>query len=501
MTETTDQPKNTLDLPMPLPRHRQIRPIFIQMLLFGVLFSISVYHFVVTEQLLKSYRAIRPLILAYQKHITNISIILISLFTIFVIWQFVTFVKRRQFARAFVVDERHLTAFQKRLKPVLSPIVPSLIQHIRQQQSSVEGAQLQRREYQLRSEFAEDIVRTVPTGILVLTQSLYIRSINAAARSFLDVHMLDLQGKDIRQLAELPSALQSAIEQTFSATTSEQNIKGLSHKNYILDCQIRPVRGVGGTKREDILVLLEDVTEREKARAHMLDNERMAVMGRMGAQITHEIRNPLSSIGLNVELLGDDALFLPEARQQEFKQIVGSVRQEVDRLSELTEAYLRLARLPDTGLIHVDFSELLEDIVDFQQFEAERAEIKLIFKSELEQPNRLVAPGRIRQAVLNIIRNAMEAIGKNGTIRVRLYEKNQVVIIQIDDSGPGIPIEIRSRIFDSTYTTKSDGNGLGLAVCAEVCREYDGTAIADVSPLGGARIEMHLRLTEYLEMT
>ncbi|HWV37081.1 MAG TPA: HAMP domain-containing protein, partial [Vulgatibacter sp.] len=157
--------------------------------------------------------------------------------------------------------------------------------------------------------------------------------------------------------------------------------------------------------------------ERELANKQeaLMRAEKLATVGRMAAQITHEIRNPLSSIGLNAELLAEE---LPDgAAGDEARRLCAAISAEVDRLAEITEEYLRYARLPKPSLEREDLSALVRDLVAFVGPELEASGVAI----ELDLPDDLPAEideNQLRQALLNLVRNAMEAMPDGGTLRI-----------------------------------------------------------------------------------
>jgi two-component system, NtrC family, sensor kinase len=241
-------------------------------------------------------------------------------------------------------------------------------------------------------------------------------------------------------------------------------------------------------------VLGEDVTSREETRERLLQSERLAAIGRLAAQITHEIRNPLSSVALNIELLGDDLVHLPVERQKEAGSILGAVGKEVDRLTQITEGYLRFAKLPAPRKIAGDVGDLLADIVAFTQADAAKAGVMLELHVEPDLPPVPHDPARLRQAVLNLLRNGVEAAGRGGTVRVgaRVSPSGKGARVSVEDTGPGVPDDVKARLFQPFFTTKPQGTGLGLMLAREIVLEHKGELEVETSPLGGASFTIEL---------
>src|SRR3954467_14875114 len=191
----------------------------------------------------------------------------------------------------------------------------------------------------------------------------------------------------------------------------------------------------------------------------LVRSERLAAIGRIAAQITHEIRNPLSSISLNAEELGERA---PQA-----KELCDAIVREVDRLAAITEEYLRFARLPKPQFQGADLNEAVRDLLDFVRPELDAGRVHLAVSLQPALPRVRADVAQVRQLLLNLVRNAREAMPQGGSLRVSPRGGENCVEVEVRDAGPGIPRERLARIFDPFFTTKARGTGLGLALAHE----------------------------------
>jgi len=228
----------------------------------------------------------------------------------------------------------------------------------------------------------------------------------------------------------------------------------------------------------------------ERQRQELLRAERLAAVGRISAQITHEIRNPLNSLGLNAELLSEE---LSVHGTQEAQALVSAISREVDRLNAVAEEYLRFARLPRPTMAREDVNEILGGLLDFVAAEmaASRVEVRREFTPGL--PAVLGDESQLRAAFLNLLRNSREAMPSGGTIWVRTrLASNEVVETEFSDTGSGIPMQDIARIFDPFYSTKSGGTGLGLAFTLQVLKEHGGTIRCESDPERGTTFTIRL---------
>jgi signal transduction histidine kinase len=220
----------------------------------------------------------------------------------------------------------------------------------------------------------------------------------------------------------------------------------------------------------------------EEREHRLIRSERLATVGRMAAHITHEVRNPLASVGLYLELLSDEI----GAENPEARRLVKSLSTEVDRLSEITETYLRFVRLPTPKLEREDLGALVSSVMEFSRGELSVARIDLDLAIASGLPEVGVDESQIRQALLNLVRNAKEAMPEGGRIRVEVGTVDSGwVRLAVGDSGPGISQENLGKIFDPFFSTKEKGTGLGLALVQQIVSDHGGRIEVDLPPTGG----------------
>jgi signal transduction histidine kinase len=225
-------------------------------------------------------------------------------------------------------------------------------------------------------------------------------------------------------------------------------------------------------------------------REHLLiRSERLATVGRMAAHITHEIRNPLASLGLNVELLADEV----GPDNEEARKLVTSIGNEVDRLSEITETYLRFVRLPKPKLEHEDLGAIATSVLEFASGELKLAGVTWSIRVEPGMPEVVADESQLRQALLNLVRNAKEAMPTGGRIEVEVARMSEgMVRLVFADSGPGISRENLAQIFEPFFSTKTKGTGLGLALVQQIVIEHGGRIEVECPASGGTKFTVVL---------
>jgi two-component system NtrC family sensor kinase len=237
------------------------------------------------------------------------------------------------------------------------------------------------------------------------------------------------------------------------------------------------------------------IEEREQ---RLIRSERLATVGRMAAQITHEVRNPLASIGLYAELLGDEIA----DRGDEPKRLVSSIISEVDRLTEITETYLRFARLPRPKLEREDLGAIVTGVLEFSRAELSQAGIALDLVVEPGLPEVAADEAQLRQALLNLVRNAREAMSKSPSGRLRVavaagaregdapHGAPTELRVIVSDSGAGIAQVHLGQIFDPFFSTKASGTGLGLALVQQIVVEHGGRIDVESGPETGTTFSL-----------
>ena len=218
-----------------------------------------------------------------------------------------------------------------------------------------------------------------------------------------------------------------------------------------------------------------DVTEKNKLEQQLLKWERLAAVGSMSAKVAHEIKNPLSALSLNLELLEDEINNYTGTNTNEARQLLKSITVELERLIHLTEDYLQFARLPKPILEAVDVKELLSRLIPLLGPELDRKGIQLNLEVAPDLPAIETDRNQVLQVLINLIRNAEEAMLSGGIIQIKAGSKNSILEVRVSDTGIGIDKENLDKIFDPFYTTKDTGTGLGLSFIRQVMSELGGS--------------------------
>ncbi len=254
------------------------------------------------------------------------------------------------------------------------------------------------------------------------------------------------------------------------------------------------------TVQQRTAALKSEIAERKRLETAKLQAERLAVVGIMAAELAHEVRNPLGSITLNLDLIhqeigrlaGDDGNACAEGHR-----LVDEMREEVQRILRVVGDYLQFARLPKLQRQPLVLNELLDQKLAFMNGEFDRAGIKLRTSYDPALKTVNADAGQLWQATLNLIRNSLEAMANDGgTLTVCTQCNGREALLRVMDTGKGMNAGQLQQIFVPFYTTKAQGTGLGLAVVQQIAIEHGGHAECESTPGKGSTFTIVLPLAE-----
>ena len=210
--------------------------------------------------------------------------------------------------------------------------------------------------------------------------------------------------------------------------------------------------------------------------------QRLTTFSRLAAELAHEVRNPLSSIVLNTELLEDELHACIHA-SPEVKRLARAIGAEAERLNVLTDEYLTLARMPQPTSQPQRLGDVIDEVACFSRATAMRAGVSVAVSND-PRAMAIIDARLVRQLLLNLVRNALDVVPPGGHIDLRAGIDGNRVTLDVVDSGPGVPAEIRDAIFEPFVSSKPHGTGLGLAVARRVARDHGGDLVLMTTPSG-----------------
>jgi signal transduction histidine kinase len=254
--------------------------------------------------------------------------------------------------------------------------------------------------------------------------------------------------------------------------------------------QTRRARQAAGQLEESYRQLRAQADQLLEAEEQLRRADRLSTLGELSAGMAHEIRNPLGAIRGTAEILKDGVA--PGDPRAEFAEIL--VR-EVDRLNRVLEGFLRFARTAPVEREDFDLNGVVGEVIDLTRRQAERSGVAVTFVAGSLPP--LSGDGsQIRQALLNLILNALQVMGDGGRLQVATGTVGTIAEVKITDSGPGIPEDEQERIFKPFVTTRHNGTGLGLPISQRIAVAHGGGIAVVSQPGAGATFILTLPLKE-----
>jgi len=232
------------------------------------------------------------------------------------------------------------------------------------------------------------------------------------------------------------------------------------------------------------------LTRLRAAQENLVEAERMATVGKLSLKVAHEVRNPIAAIGLNAELLGDMVQGRVSEDGTEATALVTAIRDQVGALDALTEEYLAFARFPRPQFEEDSVNDMVSAVAEFVRPLAARQGIAVKVVTDATVPPMEIDRTLLRQAVLNLVKNGMEAVAQGGSLTLTTACMGDTVEIAISDSGAGISPEVGRRLFEQFFTTKPQGTGLGLSISRQIVEEHGGKIRWHSAPGAGATFTM-----------
>jgi PAS domain S-box-containing protein len=329
----------------------------------------------------------------------------------------------------------------------------------------------------------ETTLRSIGDAVIATNADGRVIFMNEVAEKMTGWPLSESHGKDLKEIfnivnevtrikPENPVAKVIRMGQVLGLTNHTALISR-SGMEFPIEDSGAPIRDKDG-QITGVVIVFHDVSEKRTAEKAVRDSERLATTGRLASLLAHEIHNPLDTIG-NLLYLIDHGADMP----QTVREHVAMASEELTRVTQMTQhmlAFQREAKKP----VPIKISEVLHNVIALYERKIASAAIKVEKQVEFEGEF-IGLPGEMRQVFANLMGNAIEAIGKNGKIRLHAYASRDWRLgrrglrVTVADNGPGIPSEIRNNIFDPFFTTKGEGGtGLGLWITSGIIENNDG---------------------------
>lgn len=330
---------------------------------------------------------------------------------------------------------------------------------------------------------ASDILASIDQAVLTANTEGRITNINPVARDLLSIDDSAV-GQLVKEAVEgsvpLMHVFQTVMESGKSIYDQDVSVMRNGHKTRL--------RAEGHLMRDTddsvigVVIFIRDVTEQHLIGSQMKRMERFMGLGTLAAGLHHEIKNPLSALSLHVQLLEER---LEDIQDQDIRENISVLKTETTRINGVLESFRDFASLDTLNRSETDLFELVKQTADLMRPKAAQQGVLLSTELPDRRPPCISADGaRLEQVLLNLVINSLDAMRQGGTLRLKLHSDNGALKIDVSDTGTGIPDNIRQRIFDPYFTTKTDGSGMGLAVCDKVVQQHHGQISVQTSSAG-----------------
>lgn len=255
-------------------------------------------------------------------------------------------------------------------------------------------------------------------------------------------------------------------------------------------------RAVGAYLR----LLMSDVTDARttlaQSRERMVQAEKLASVGKLAASVAHEIRNPLTSIKMWLFWLRNSTHPGPDAREG-----FDTVAREIDRLEHVVRNFLEFTRPPALTIRPCRLTELIDATLQFIGHRLSQGNVVLRQTTDCEPCEVLADPDQLKQVLLNLIDNALAAMPGGGQLQIAVGRETDragmpMAVVRVSDSGPGIPPDVASRIFEPFFSTKEEGTGLGMCIAANIMARHNGRLVLESSTGSGATFALWIPLVQ-----
>lgn len=333
------------------------------------------------------------------------------------------------------------------------------------------------------------LLENIEIGILTINNQLQISSINLPAKNLLKFEIIE-NNSSLDALfspwPDLKDIIKTQLKEKTSTRWNDYITTQFQGEEFTLHVTILPF---GQNDSKDIIVTIEDITKDVNNRTAMERMKRLASMGRLSAGLAHEIRNPLTGISIMLDDLHDRLLGKPDDQI-----LIQKSLQEIERLENLVNELLDFTT--NNSKIEINsLTEVLEDALIFVKKQCERANIDLIESIDSNLPQIKLDKSKIKQALLNIISNAIDSMPDGGKLHVTTKYVAPFVEICVEDNGIGISPEKLQIIFEPFYTSKGKGAGLGLAITHNIIADHNGHIDVTSSINKGSIFKLQLPVT------
>ncbi|MFZ1518263.1 MAG: ATP-binding protein [Ignavibacteriaceae bacterium] len=325
-------------------------------------------------------------------------------------------------------------------------------------------------EYDKFKTLTSSVLENMSEAVIVLDNENIVTLFNKSAENLFKIKSENVLQNNISAIANgaLNFLQVEDLNNTISSFEKEINFNG-EQKHFSLS--ISPLVDPD-TNQTKYTVVIKDLTETKRLEEDAKRNEKLSAMGELASGVAHEIRNPINAIGMIAQRLNKE--FIPTENHTEYLDITQLLRNEVTRINKIITQFLSYAKPIDINPKPVEIGSYLKDVYKLFESQAKQKSINFILLGAENIILNLDAD-LIKQSLMNILQNAFDAVKNDGQVVFKYFRLSNNLIIEISDNGIGISTEQQKKIFDLYFTTKKDGNGLGLSISQKIIAQHNGS--------------------------
>ena len=318
----------------------------------------------------------------------------------------------------------------------------------------------------------DSVMAGLEDGLLLFTRDARAVMVSPAAEKFLGAPAGHFLGRRVNEIFPLGHPLHEVLRvrgDELSEIAAETELETAAGTRRV-GVSVQAIQEDG--ERMGALVTLRDLDSIESINTQLQVSERLAALERITAGVAHEVKNPLNSMRLWLENLKESLPAEPDSGSQQAVQVLDK---EIDRLDAVVKRFLDFTRPMDVRLEATQLADVLKEVIEIAKPQLQKAKIYVAQLLPIDVPEVYVDRALLKQAVLNLVLNAVEAMPSGGQLRMMLSRRGEMAEITVGDTGKGIPVENRQKIFQLFFTTRPGGSGIGLASTFRIVQLHNGS--------------------------
>jgi signal transduction histidine kinase len=336
----------------------------------------------------------------------------------------------------------------------------------------------------------DQILGNLQDGILLFTGDGRAVLVSEAARRFLTIERDSILGLHAREIFDRSTVLGRALYDAFEAGVTLIQEEILTETGRRIQASLDFIHDDKARQGLGALLTLHDLESAEAIESELEISRRMAAIGRLTSGVGHEVKNPINAIVVHVELLKSKltGAGAPAIRHLDI------IEAEIHRLDRVVQLLVDFSRPVELKLREQDLRAVIGDVLALASAELSTHNVTLLSDIPLKPLMVNIDADLLKQAALNVIQNGAQAMPEGGTLRVALEENRKFAVLRIADEGHGIPDDIREKIFDLYFTTKTGGSGIGLAMTYRILQLHYGSIEVQSNPGRGTEFQLRIPL-------